>query len=626
MELDWKGGPEAAQRWLKGLGRTDPKHTSERLAEALRLSQQIELTPRERMESLEALGPALGKALNEQRGKIAEAQFPLDGRTRGAAETADRIAIGAITGYQTILRQLHDAALTGQKTPAGLWQTLAHRIFVYSFIAAKNRSLLDRASPKQLWLRINRLYLLAKKQKQADKVIAFPGFPAYPEGTLEQIYKQTLLLSLVPLRGLSAPQVEELARSLGIWARDLEIKVCREGMDREVLPFQIDPMADHPPGPTNENCTRCGARKCVLMDMGRLSSHLMRLLAKTEEQHSDRLELTGGVSISVSTLETLRQFWRQWPKRSDQRDAEPDANVEAIFSLRGIRKALETSGLDMSGGTADPEETASPETPGMDFLLEDEPNLAPDEETEFGQALQRTPSGLSFSLDEFEEPPPGANPSPTPFAEDADLPGFAGVATSLREDTADADLLDPWKARDSLGERFFSTAVKDRSKSGFQLEIALPGTLKLRVGDLIGVREDNGEPPTACVVRWIKESEGCHLTFGVERIAENLKPAGLGIESEELTSRNLPAVVGRHPRSGKTLLLAPFIQDMRKRSLLLEFNGRELPVALAGPPVEHSTVFAAYEFGVRRRGDLKPDPSVPLFTLEILEGLNPEKG
>lgn len=619
-DLDWRGGADAVERWLKRQNQTEHrKQASQGLIEALRQGQQTQLTPRQRLEALEAIGPALGQNLAEQHQKLTEVQFPLDPRTRQAAAAADRIALGAIGGYQTILRQLHEAAQQGQKTPGGLWQTLAHRILFYSFLAVRNHSLLDQPPPKQLWLRINRLYLLAKKQKQADRIIEFPGFPGYLAATLDQLYKRTLLLSLIPLHGITAVQTEELKHSLSLWERDIEIKVCREDMDREQHPFQIDPMSDRPPSPAADHCQRCAAGKCALMDMGKLAAHLAHLSSQAQQENLETLTLNDDARISVATLETLRQFWRQRPQRNDQRDAEPDATVEAVFSIRGICKALE---MPPPGSAATPEPA---QTRGMDFLLDDEPGLALHDDTPAApdhEALTQTPKGLAFSIDDFEDPAPTSAGLPA-FGDKAPV---APALSSTRQPLDDDALLDPWKARDSLAERFFSAEVRDRSNFGLQLKIVLPGTLKLGVGDIIGLREHGAAPPAVCMVRWIRETEARHLIFGVERIAEQARAVTLAVASKQLISRNLPAVVGRHPRSGKTLLVLPFIQDVRQTPLLLECCKRELPIALAGPPAEAGKGFEAYEFGVRKAGELVPDPKAPLFSVEILDGLAADAG
>ena len=176
------------------------------------------------------------------------------------------------------------------------------------------------------------------------------------------------------------------------------------------------------------------------------------------------------------------------------------------------------------------------------------------------------------------------------------------------------------KRRDTSGYQFFNAAQRDRSENGCQLELRTGPKTKLRVGDLLGLRDSPDAPLRLGVIRWIKQRENDTLFCGLLHLADDVRTATVILENEDNKSE-IPCLLAKHARSGKTLLVVPFMAGLRGKRLTLHYGPRRLPIAFTGWPVEHSRAFEAFEFGVPKHNANYPDPEVPLFTLELLDSL-----
>jgi cyclic-di-GMP-binding protein len=596
IDLGFLRDSKQIKHWVEGLPVANIQAAAERILYTL---QEINRTPvplRAHLEFLEGVGPAVSVILQQLRRHCADATFPIPAKTQQVAQFVQDMLETLIVGYQAVLRQLLSAPPpAGNEAPySNLFQQISHRIFFYSFLVLQSNALLDQPCRKNIWIRLNRLYMRAQREERHTKAIDFPGFKDYSRSNIDLLYKKILLLSLIPLYSLRSEQVQELIASLEAWAEAMDLVPCYPGANRKQMPFQIDPEQDLGPISAGTGCDICVQPRCVLIDTGRLQTLLTQLVMQAARRREDRVSLASGATVTVKTLETLKTAWKERPKRNDRR-APINALVELVVSLSGIHHAL--SGLRQ-------EEPHHPAT--------QRPTAKPRHGSLFDTGIlelgdQPVPHHKHHQEEEFGFPPVGN-------------PALDALFSEPHEG--------PWQARkDTSGYRFLHAAQKDRSENGCQLELRTSQETRLRVGELLGLRDSPDEPLRLGVIRWIKQSEHASLNCGLLNLAQDVRPAAVILEAAETRSEKIECLVARHVRSGKTLLIVPFMAGLRGKRLTLLYGPRRLPIAFTGWPVEHSRSFEAFEFGVPKHNSNLPNSEVPLFTLELLDSLiaNPDQ-
>jgi cyclic-di-GMP-binding protein len=582
------------KHWVEGLPVANIQAAAERIYHTLQEINRTSVPLRAHLEFLENVGPPASTILQELRRHCADASFPIPAKTLRVAQFVQDMLEMLIVGYQAILRQLLSVPpAAGSEGPySNLFQQVSHRIFFYSFLLLQSNALLDQPCRKNIWIRLNRLYLRAQREERHTRLIDFPGFKDYSRSNIDRLYKKILLLSLIPLYALRNEQVQELIASLESWADAMDLVPCYPGANRKQTPFQVDQEEDQGPVSAGSGCDTCVQPRCLLIDTSRVQTLLTQLVVQAARRHEDRVSLAGGVSVTVKTLETLKSAWKERPKRNDRR-APINAVVEMVVSVSGIHHALTARQEEARPHRPTPRQAApQPHHALFDtgiLSLGDAPlhQLKHDHSKDFGFPLDEKPD-----IDAL----------------------FAGGDEG------------PWqKRRDTSGYRFQHAAQLDRSDNGCQLELRVTPEMRLRVGELVGLRDAPAESLRLGVIRWIKQPESDALNCGLLHLAADVRPAAVILESAETRSEQIVCLLAKHSRNGKTLLIVPFMAGLRGKRLTLLYGGRRLPIAFTGWPVEHSRSFEAFEFGVPKHNTNLPDPAVPLFNLELLDSLV-EKG
>jgi len=560
---------EALAAWIRSLSTSDHRGTAKLIQKALRQALTESIPLRQLFEFLELLGPPAAGVLEGLRKSYAEVRFPLPERVKGAAEQADDLCELLILGYQKVLKEIHSSSIADENSPfAGLWQIVAHRILYYSFGIVQRAGLLSSEGRNNLWLRVNRIYFTAAGERLSAHRVAFEGVADYPVCTVDHLYKRLLLISLVPLHALRTQQLEELLASLDLWAEQLATRICGPDRDRSRMPFQIEPSNDQGPCYTSDACKTCENGRCMLLDTGRLLKQIHQLILKGLPKHEQRVLLENDLFVSVSTLEVLRRSWGERPPREDERIPVPiTEEIEMIVSVEALYSAL---------------------TPTTD----ESPNASAEEATHHAQAPVFDRVAIeSHGLNNYGNHP-------------------------MEEKSA-------WdERRHKSSAKFHQVQVRDMSSNGLGLEVTVQPEMRLRVGDLVGLRGLASDPLLLAVVRWLRQSGSDRLDCGVLVLADQVHPVQLtadqGEAGGEQGGSTVPCLLAVHRRTGKTVLTLDYFPVIRNKLFVLAMGKVKLPIAFTNWPLEDSRAFEAFEFTRRHGTENRPEPDEPRLTLEEL--------
>lgn len=563
----------AVAAWIASLSPTDHRGAARQIQGVLRQALTETLPLRQLFEFLEQLGRPVAGVLEGLRKYHGEIRFPLPERVKGVAEQSDDLCELLILGYQSVLREIHGSSITDENSPfAGVWQIVAHRILYYSFGIVQRSGFLNGEGRNNLWLRVNRIYFTAVKEHLIGQRVAFEGVPGYPVCTIDHLYKRLLLISLVPLHALRAQQMAELAGSLDIWAERVATRVCGPERDRGRMPFQIDPANDQGPCYSITACADCERGRCMLMDNGRLLKQIHQAIVQALQVEQEQVCLENGNFISVSTLEILKRCWGDRPRRTDDRIPVPVVEeIELTASVASLHALLTHPEPATPAVPPKPAATHYPQAPVIDRV-----------------------SMESHGMENYGK------------------------------ETAEKSAWD--ERHHKAPSRFHQAQIRDRSSNGLGLEIAVQPDIRLRVGDLLGLRGVPGEEPLLlAVVRWLRQADAERLDCGVLVLADRIHAAELvadqGEKGDGKGGGSVPCLLAEHRRSRKTMLVLDYFPVIRNKLFVLGIGEAKIPIAFAGWPLEESRAFEAFEFGRRHGTESRPAADEPLLQMEELLAL-----
>jgi hypothetical protein len=138
----------------------------------------------------------------------------------------------------------------------------------------------------------------------------------------------------------------------------------------------------------------------------------------------------------------------------------------------------------------------------------------------------------------------------------------------------------------------------DISDHGIRIEFSSSSELAIKVGDVAAVRRADEGLPRVGQIRWLQVIEAGKMAAGIAFWCGMPRRATLAAKSSDGNKAMLPAVLGRHLKSGKTLLAVSYIPGIHRKRLNLVVDGHRLPIKLDRRPTESSQAFAAYPFAI----------------------------
>jgi hypothetical protein len=471
-----------ARAWADALPLANIGQTARRLFERLDRLNEIEIPPVERYTILETHHPALELVLQSLTRRYVNHDLPLTGRAVLVARLARELMFKAVIGYKIVEHQITSGSLPSRlryKRRQG--QALHRKLHFLSRLLLQDFQLYRRHR-KGLWREIHQSYECARQSRLAHRPFDNVNTRFACRSSIEDLYKQGLLLSLCGPYGLLQGDIDRVFNGLYEWA-----PLCHLGSQpEESTPtpwFLVDPEDDAPPK-FMHNSAPVPTRGWVLNPEPLLD----RLAQRIDELHHSSL-LPGGhrphdepVPFSAELLSRLLLAWghqrnREAPRKPSSGRLMVACGMGSLMALLGV---------------------------GVQELVRGQTNESS------GSGADRVDGDSQLQLGDWTIDLDSTMVENIAVGSTDENPAF----WARKEDTSRAQIL--------------TCDIIDRSATGFHIRAEGQQYVNPRVGELVAIRDDIGEGPAHSwrvgTVRWMHVLSSEDIRCGIQILANRSEP------------------------------------------------------------------------------------------------------
>ena len=512
--------PKKLQAWVDALPPLNLGESARQLYQYLQELNRLKLDFHKRLPLLEIIFPAIDRVCHGLGKHYLNQPLVLPEKARKAA-LAQALQGHLANGYKLVaahgLAKIHDKEVRQQVTLA-----------CYRAISALSNALLRCYQlyfplPKNLWLEIHQLYLLAEQYQLLDRRLSQSD-----DATPKKAYVSALLLAAARPNQLRQQETSLIEQACVEWSNWVDV---RREQQREDL-FAVELNMDRGPIYGSQLPSRHGS--CRYID----TRQLVQQLSLRPEVSG----LTFPKGMSASLLTHLRQAWGSLAERSFRRIGQ-EGHLELCIGLAAVHYHL-------SGGKS------------FQLLLR----------TDHPAALHGDDNTSNPFLNPHKHKEAlGDDPWSRAFE-----PGAAIQGEHIDFSSFNSSLLQP-DGDNGTAFDFHRVQKINASPGGYCLHWPGETPLQLRAGELIALRD--GHPEWAVgVIRWVRQLTDGGAEFGVEVMAPRAQPCAArpirktGEEANFLRALMLPALqaVGQPI----TLLLPTVGFQVNQKVELLQGNER----------------------------------------------------
>ncbi|AKH20969.1 hypothetical protein [Sedimenticola thiotaurini] len=502
-----------------------------------------------RVSNLELLLKPLLVAIDALAQSVTRASLPLNKRTGTLMSMYESLCILAAQGYKVVLDQYHHESLTGQFLHKSNRALALHRVLYFLGRRLLLAFQLYRPAPPFIWKEIHGIHRYGFDMKLANRSIAYEDQGLHKQASLNDLYKQLLLLSLAGPYRLMQGEVTRVYQALSRWAPVSRLLELGQS-DGEVGPFMVDIGVDEAPRYMGAERDHQVLRGWVL-DTGEMAVRLAEELEATGTLRGAMRPQDAPDKLSPDLLARLMLTWGIGSRRVVERD-QTQGEVALICGLRGIYTELGGEPVQKTAGPRPAFDTAQfgNEGDGLggiphalleadEYIIQDDPEL---------QSIRR-------------------------WIADNNAPAMQKVAPSPAV-TESAETVPRPVPR--------HCPVYNQSASGYHLGW-VDTEASISVGELVAVTHRDGEGMESLrlgVIRWMRAERPDLIDFGVELINGEALPVLFCRRSSRSRQDDYwPGLLLQHPNEDQTIITTPFYSEPGQRSWLV-VGGEKRPIVL----------------------------------------------
>jgi len=328
--------PVQLRGWLDDLPYVDIAETTVLVLDAASRLNRQPLAPQTRFALLELYSEAYYRITDLVYGAGAETGLqPADSRASGA-EPARRLSIEMAFGYKIIVNDSLD-----QKKLWGKNKALAAAIqravrFLGQVLAT--HFLNHAGHPSNVWREMYQLYRYAEEHQFLKLAIKEPHRPDAASNTIDDTFKQILLIGLADPFALRHGELLDIYRYLEHYAQQAVVTLP-EPIAAPVEHFVIDLDSDSRPSSYQQAGTTANAERCRLLKTGRLvhtvHEHL-ESLHTGKKPESPGLPVQRSIADTIRLLEHVKTTWgaaamRRYRRQTDHGQVNVASGIRAIY-------------------------------------------------------------------------------------------------------------------------------------------------------------------------------------------------------------------------------------------------------------------------------------------------------
>ena len=469
----------AAEDWVQHHPVTNTNSMVQLLGQALSELNRTAISPEMRFSIIETLRPNLDVALSNLGKRYLNQPLIMPAEPARMAELSDRLLTLTSTAYTIVaIETIKQRDSIRETNPARLTCQAIHRALLYGGRKVLQNLQLHRPMEIHGWQTLHQLYALAEKQRLAD--LPVPD-PLTGGRTLKATYMQAMMLGCCKPNQLRQSDLVALYRGLQEWS-DL-IKLDNTGTGNDL--FLVDLDSDQPPLYSILYKEKSGA-SCRFID----TTDLLKLLDKLKRDTDDT-----GIHLGHSTVLPANVL---------------DHLISALdsMSLRNFKRTATQGPLWICVGLSSTHYHVAGERLFDQLLYGDEGN--PDD----ADIAPGNPFLTARTkIDVWQKANPGQDSS-------SDVKFDPNQPVDI-DDTTKAKLLRDDDADLPPNQRYpiFKLQMADASPGGYCLEWDTELPSDVRVGDIVGLKEQAQSGWVIAVIRWLSCVDDTKTLVGLELLS-----------------------------------------------------------------------------------------------------------
>ncbi|MEQ6884270.1 GTPase [Salicola sp. Rm-C-2C1-2] len=475
-----EASPRAFKDWVESLPLANVGESARQLYHAIIELNQLDTTPALRMKLLGLLRPQLNLTCEQLSQHFLGHSIALTAKQRKVANLAQALQRHLATGYKIVVSQLAATAHPDRQKMANA--RACHRAIVSLGTTLLRASQLYAPNPDGTWYEIHQIFSWALSRQITGIAIEDPVNQYYSETTIEDAYKRLLLLGCCRPNQLRQRELQDVYGLFECWAG--YTRLLHRGM-AEAL-FVVNLNQDAPP--TYRNLLRSPLTSHHLgFDSTELAERLVNLAENVDGRApADAPELP--TKITEALLMHLGRALGVLTKRAYKR----------IDSCGHLKVAV--------GMTATHYFCAGQITFNRFVNSQDS---ARDDNVFLGAAQRRNdPWANAIDAGHHE-----AMTSPdTPI-------NFRGAGGDI---AGDNELVYP----------LYDVSIENTSPGGYCINWDAQMPASLQTGEILGVRENNDQPWSMALIRWIRQGGQRSPQLGIELMGPGATPCALRLNNK----------------------------------------------------------------------------------------------
>lgn len=492
--------PKAFQHWVDSLPMGNVGEASRQLYSAIIELNQLELPPPQRLQLLELIRPGIHHTAEQLEQHYLGHPITLPEKQRKIANLCQALQLHLAQGYKQALMELIEKGAPDKQRP--VLALAAHRAISDMGAGILRAAQLYSASPLRCWHECHQIYRYMQARQYGQVMVKDPLREDSAECSVASAYKQLLLFGCCRPNQLRQRELKQVYSLFAHCTPYTEL-VAVNGSDTL---FVVDTVRDLPPIYRSQLKDHTSA-----IDLGFETRELARHLNNYLDAYQSGKKPTASFlnlpfQVSHSVLMHLSQsLGTQSSRTSDRIATQSKLQVTLGLSAAHYYCAGQTR---FSAFLA-----TSGETTEKNFFL--------------SNAQRNDPWASAFDVE---------NPD---HLASSDTPINFRDASGAVNNGASRDTSYP----------LYTLPLVNKSPTGYCLKWNCEVPSALQAGEIMALREGQGEPWSIAVIRWIRQfkQEGTHI--GVELLATNASPCAArllqksGHNSEFLRALLLPPVM-----------------------------------------------------------------------------------
>jgi len=476
------------EAWVSSLPIANTGESSKRVFQTMVEFNRIELLNLKRIKIINICRPIIQFIATNLRKYYLDSPLPLAAKNQKVVVLCRELHSELANSYKIIIEKM--ASGQGEKFERKLMIIALHQAIYCLSKVLYYSAIVYNPYPVNTWREIHQLFVFAEQNNVSKIKINEGSGSSGSTTTIEDIYKDAILLALASPYRLRQQEIEHLYQKLPDWATHIQISTPQPDYEYEGH-FFVRTENDDPPMHISMQTKQLN-EQCRMIDTQQLTQYLRKELKGIFTEKSESALFTKEMQVTVPMLRKVIKSLTYTPKRAFIR-TRLNFELDTVVGINAIHSQITAYRIKNHGGGIEAQETH--------LLDEEEEGL---KDSSFLDNDFRADND-SLQIVPLDHPVEEAILNPKDIQD-----------TWIIEDGAPA-----WATQSQKEESdTFSCKTFNESAGGYCINWTGNNPPNIRVGELIGIQSASERSQFSMgIIRWLKHMPGVGLQFGMEIIS-----------------------------------------------------------------------------------------------------------